>query len=351
MAEIIPATNVSVPQPIPLRKSRRRTLSSSASTRPTFASQYETDSALLGEGAYGSVFKCTHRITELDYAVKIIKKLGQSARKVNREIEVYHQCREAENILHLVELFEDENNFYLVFELIRGGSLEGRIADGPDDGRMEEQQVKSLMYSMASALDFLHKKGIAHRDVKPANILLPYPESIEGAKLCDFDLASRSKTDYRGDLCMSSPVGSAEFMAPEVVAAFTACDDERVRYDKSCDIWSLGVMAYSLLSGKPPFEGSCGKNCGWDDGASCDDCMELLFHAIQEGKLTFPEDRWQTISPDAKQIISTCLAKDPSRRPSPTQMLANPWFRDALGKKTKSTTTTDGLPNDVVVIA
>jgi hypothetical protein len=80
------ATNVSVPQPIPQRKSRRRTLSSSASTRPTFASQYETDSALLGEGAYGSVFKCTHRITELDYAVKIIKKLGQSARKVSTSL-------------------------------------------------------------------------------------------------------------------------------------------------------------------------------------------------------------------------------------------------------------------------
>lgn len=111
----------------PTRKSRRRTLSSSASTKPTFSSQYEIDGAVLGEGAYGSVYKCTHRITEIEYAVKIIyKKLGQAGRKegkekVCREIEVYYQCQSSNNILHLVELFEDEDKFYLIFELIRGG--------------------------------------------------------------------------------------------------------------------------------------------------------------------------------------------------------------------------------------
>jgi MAP kinase interacting serine/threonine kinase len=111
----------------PTRKSRRRTLSSSASTKPTFSSQYEIDGAVLGEGAYGSVYKCTHRITEIEYAVKIIyKKLGQAGRKegkekVCREIEVYYQCQSSHNILHLVELFEDEDKFYLIFELIRGG--------------------------------------------------------------------------------------------------------------------------------------------------------------------------------------------------------------------------------------
>jgi MAP kinase interacting serine/threonine kinase len=157
---------------------------------------------VLGEGAYGSVYKCTHIITEIEYAVKIIyKSQGQVAKKVVREIEVYYQCQNAENILQLVELFEDENQFYLVFELIRGGSLEARIESMGDSGRLPETSVKSLVKSVAKALQFLHAKGIAHRDIKPANILLPNANSLEGAKLCDFDLASRSKTpEYRGGI-------------------------------------------------------------------------------------------------------------------------------------------------------
>lgn len=315
------------------RRTRRRTLSSSASTKSTFSSQYEINGAVLGEGAYGSVYKCTHIITEIEYAVKIIyKKQGQQARskdkaKVVREIEVYYQCQNAENILHLVELFEDEDQFYLVFELIRGGSLQARIEQIGDFGRLPERSVKSLVSSIASALEFLHSKGIAHRDIKPANILLPNPKSLEGAKLCDFDLASRSRTaEFRGDLCMTSPVGSAEFMAPEVVRAFTANYDQRVRYDQQCDIWSLGVIAYSLLSGKAPFEGCCGKDCEWEEGGSCDDCMDLLFSNIQKGQLRFPENRWNHISPDAKDLISRCLANDPRNRPSPDQILNHKWI-------------------------
>lgn len=341
----------------PTRKSRRRTLSSSASTKPTFSSQYEIDGAVLGEGAYGSVYKCTHRIMEVEYAVKIIyKKLGQAGKrgkeKVCREIEVYYQCQSSDNILHLVELFEDDEKFYLIFELIRGGSLEARIAEVGDKGRLQEKSVKSLVHSIASALQFLHAKGIAHRDIKPANILLPNPNTLEGAKLCDFDLASRSRSaEFRGDLCMSSPVGSAEFMAPEVVAAFTAHDDQRVKYDQSCDVWSLGVIAYSLLSGKPPFEGYCGKNCGWDAGASCDDCMDSLFHAIQKCSLRFPEHKWKQISPEAINLITRCLAKDPARRPSPDEILSHSWFADPSfselsDRKSGSINT---LPNEVVI--
>jgi len=335
----------------PSRKSRRRTLSSSASTRPTFGSQYEIAGAPLGEGAYGSVYKCTHRFTEIDYAVKIIfKKHGPDpGKKVCREIEVYYQCQSNENILHLHELFEDEHKFYLIFELIRGGSLEARIGELGEVGRLNEKSVKSLVFSIASALQFLHSKGIAHRDIKPANILLPQPDSLDGAKLCDFDLASRSaRSEYRGDICMSSPVGSAEFMAPEVVAAFTACDDERVKYDQSCDIWSLGVITYSLLCGKAPFEGSCGKECGWNAGASCDDCMDSLFYAIQKAQLKFPQDKWNNITPEAINLISHCLSKDPARRPTPDEILDHAWFADYPVFST-SFRSIDELPNEVVI--
>jgi MAP kinase interacting serine/threonine kinase len=342
------------------RRARRRTLSSSASTKSTFSSQYEINGKVLGEGAYGSVYKCNHIKTDIEYAVKIISKQGQVAKKVVREIEVYYQCQDAENILHLVELFEDENRFYLVFELIRGGSLEARIAEIGDAGRLPERSVKSLVKSIASALQFLHSKGIAHRDIKPANILLPNSKSLEGAKLCDFDLASRSRRDprhpeVRGDLCMTSPVGSAEFMAPEVVRAFTASYYERVRYDQQCDIWSLGVIAYSLLSGKAPFEGCCGKDCDWEDGGACDDCMESLFRNIQKGHLRFPENRWNHISTEAINLISRCLANDPRNRPSPDQILNHKWFTaDNSTERVKSSKvrqSSSTMPYDEIMIS
>lgn len=353
------AQSTTVPSsPVDIRKqrrSRRRTLSSSASTKSTFSSQYEINGTVpLGEGAYGSVFECTHRITEIECAVKIIyKSQGQVAKKVVREIEVYYQCQESTNILHLVELFEDEEKFYLVFELIRGGSLEARIAQISDDGRLSERSVQSLVKSIALALQFLHAKGIAHRDIKPANILLPNSNSLEGAKLCDFDLASRSRsTEFRGDLCMSSPVGSAEFMAPEVVRAFTASHHERVLYDQRCDVWSLGVITYSLLTGKAPFEGCCGKDCGWDEGDSCDECMDLLFLSIQKGQLRFPENEWKNISPEAINLISRCLANDPINRPSPDQILKHKWFSDDHDhlNSSKVRTSSSTLPFDEILI-
>jgi serine/threonine protein kinase len=86
------------------------------------------------------------------------------------------------------------------------------------------------------------------------------------------------------------------------------------------------LFRYSLLSGKAPFEGCCGNDCEWAEGGSCDDCMDLLFSNIQKGQLRFPENRWKRISNDAINLISRCLANDPSKRPSPEQILKHQWF-------------------------
>jgi serine/threonine protein kinase len=254
----------------------------------------------------------------------------------------------------MVEFFETDMKFYLVFELIHGGSLEARIEEV---GRqIAEAQVKSLVHSIASALDFLHGRGIAHRDIKPANILLPDPLSLDGAKLCDFDLASRAKTanEVRGDITMTSPVGSAEFMAPEVVRAFCAMDDERVKYDQKCDMWSLGVITYSLLAGRPPFEGKCDSKCGWDDGEPCDECQDSLFAAIQQGQLEFPEAIFRQCSPEVINLISRCLSKDASMRPTPAEVLRHPWFAEADLRRLsqiKPNVPTAALQNEVITRA
>jgi len=334
---------------------RRRTLSSSLCSS-NFEDQYTLDeSGVLGEGAYGMVYKCQHRITEIDYAVKIIdKRLGARRQKVFREVEVYHQCRQSPNVLHMVEFFETDNKFYLVFELIRGGSLEARIEE--IGKQIQEAQVKSLVHSIATALDFLHGRGIAHRDIKPANILLPDPHSLDGAKLCDFDLASRAKTpnEVRGDITMTSPVGSAEFMAPEVVRAFCAMDDDRVFYDQKCDMWSLGVITYSLLAGRPPFEGRCDSKCGWDDGEPCDECQDSLFAAIEHGQLEFPEAITRKCSPEVINLISRCLSKNPANRPTPADILRHPWFKEddlRRFKQIKPNVPTAALQNEVITRA
>lgn len=126
-------------------------------------------------------------------------------------------------------------------------------------------------------------------------------------------------------------VGSAEFMAPEVVEAFIG-ETECVAYDKRCDLWSLGVITYILLCGYPPFYGKCGRDCGWERGDNCVACQELLFQSIQEGEYDFPDPEWSHISSEAKHLISSLLVKNASERISAEEVLHHPWLRCASDK-------------------
>lgn len=119
-------------------------------------------------------------------------------------------------------------------------------------------------------------------------------------------------------------MGSAEYMAPEVVETFIG--DDCNYYDKRCDMWSLGVVTYILLCGYAPFSGNCGYNCGWERGESCKTCQELLFYSIQQGYYEFPEKDWRSISEDAKDLIRKLLVKDAHRRLSAAEVLKHPWI-------------------------
>ena len=125
-------------------------------------------------------------------------------------------------------------------------------------------------------------------------------------------------------------------MAPEVVNTFMVCDDildsddedeDLISYNKSCDMWSLGIIMYILLCGYAPFSGNCGYNCGWERGDNCQDCQEMLFQNICEGQVMFPEDHWQNISMLARTLICELLTKDSSKRLTAEQLLAHPWIR------------------------
>jgi len=313
-------------------KSRRRKKkkTNSSVVASTFQDLYQMTGEILGQGAYASVRTCRNIWTDQEFAVKIIDKVpGHSRARVFKEIDTFYHCRGHKNIIQLIEYFEEPDRFYLVFEKINGGQLLDHIQNRV---KFTEKEASYVIRDLASALQFLHKKGIAHRDLKPENVLCEYEDQLCPVKLCDFDLGSGIKfnsqlTSPISTPALLTPVGSAEFMAPEVVEAFMDDSERDLAYDKRCDLWSLGIIMYILLCGYPPFSGNCGIKCGWNQGEPCNACQELLFHSIQDGTFYFPDAEWRDISGEAKDLISKLLVKDARQRLSAEMVLAHPWVK------------------------
>merc|ERR1712121_614777 len=272
-----------------MKERRRKKKKKSAMVGNTFSDLYKLTGESLGEGSYGKVETCVNVFTGLQYAVKIIEKVPGlfNRSKILKEIEIYHLCR---------------------------------------------GEASRIVKDLAGALKHLHKQGIAHRDLKPDNVLCMNSNALGPVKLCDFDLCSAPVSiDTTVTPTLLSPVGSLEYMAPEVVDTFLIDDfdeddDESICYNKKCDLWSLGVIMYILLCGYAPFAGNCGLDCGWDRGESCTDCQEKLFSSIREGRLIFPDQHWAAISPQAKDLIQRLLVKDSRARLDANQVLEHPWI-------------------------
>ncbi len=124
-------------------------------------------------------------------------------------------------------------------------------------------------------------------------------------------------------------MGSVEFMAPEVVDAWRSLEGSSQMYDKRCDLWSLGVILYIMLSGYPPFYGTCGHTCGWAKGEECEQCQSLLFERIQDGEFDFPDKDWQYISDGAKDLIQRLLVRDASLRLTAAEVLEHRWVKNS----------------------
>jgi aurora kinase len=204
--------------------------------------------ASLGKGKFGRVYLARHLATNYVCALKIISKAQCSneaeEKLIRRELEV-HQNLTHKNILKLLGWFHDEMSIYLVLEYAPGGSLFSRLNKQPK-GRFDERIAAGYIAQMAEALRYMHAMNIMHRDIKPENILLGLHHEI---KLADFGYSVHTESGFRSTVC-----GTLDYLSPEVALMLMKPGKSRKLYTKAIDQWSLGVLTYELLVGKPPFE-------------------------------------------------------------------------------------------------
>ncbi|CAG0915247.1 unnamed protein product [Notodromas monacha] len=230
------------------------------------------------------------------YAVKIIDKRALKGKEdsLENEIQVLRRLRHP-NIVQLVETFEDKNKVYLVMELVTGGELFDRIVE---KGSYTEKDAADLMRQVLEAVHYMHEQGVVHRDLKPENLL--YFSSDEESKIMisDFGL---SKMEDSG--IMATACGTPGYVAPEVLA--------QKPYGKAVDVWSIGVIAYILLCGYPPFYDENDAN---------------LFAQILKGEFEFDSPYWDDISDSAKDFIRMLMCVDVEKRYTCKDALSHPWI-------------------------
>jgi calcium-dependent protein kinase len=202
------------------------------------------------------------------------------------------------NLIKYYEAYEDEKYIHIVMELCTGGDLLEKIMNL---GSIDEQRVCVIMKKLFLAVNHLHGMGICHRDLKPENCLFVEKDSVSEIKIIDFGLSIK-----RVDVTtMASFVGTPYYVAPEIIAG---------RYGMECDVWSLGVVMFVLLSGVQPFDGLG------------------LYHVLKKistGDYTFDPVLWQPVSSTAKDLVSRMLTVSPAKRITLLEALSHPWFQVA----------------------
>ncbi|XP_010807039.1 ribosomal protein S6 kinase alpha-2 isoform X4 [Bos taurus] len=252
----------------------------------------------IGVGSYSVCKRCVHKATDTEYAVKIIDK---SKRDPSEEIEILLRYGQHPNIITLKDVYDDGKFVYLVTELMRGGELLDRILR---QRYFSEREASAVLCTITKTMDYLHSQGVVHRDLKPSNILYVdesgNPESI---RICDFGFAKQLRAENG---LLMTPCYTANFVAPEVL--------KRQGYDAACDIWSLGILLYTMLAGFTPFANGP------------DDTPEDILARIGSGKYALSGGNWDSISDAAKDVVSKMLHVDPHQRLTAVQVLKHPWI-------------------------
>jgi calcium-dependent protein kinase len=258
----------------------------------------------LGQGAFGVVSLGVHRLSQMERAVKTIELRNSYVTELTlKEVDILRDM-DHPNILRFFNAYHEENHVHIISELCRGGMLFDRVVDA---GYFCERNAAIVMQQAFSAVFYLHCRNIVHRDLKAENFLFLSDAPIESntLKLIDFGLA----THLEPGAVLEAKVGSAEYMAPQVWKG---------KYDKQCDLWSLGVIAFVLLSGRFPFGG---------------DSRKMLRESVLSGRWNFRGKCWELVSEEAKDLIRSLLAVSPKSRISAEEALVHEW----VCLKTRST--------------
>jgi len=250
----------------------------------------------IGKGGFSVVYKAKEISTGKHFAIKRIQKdeEGVDIELLKREIYIMKKV-DHPNILKLYEVYEDDDYFFLVLELVEGLELFDKIVDR---GNYSESDAANIVKQILEAVRYLHKEGIVHRDLKPENLLSAGEGENEVVKVADFGFAKNF-----GEEKLVTSCGSPGYVAPEVLT-----DDT---YTNAVDMWSVGVIIYILLSGYPPFY---------------DESPPKIFKKITEAKYDFDDPVWEDISDLAKDLIKKLLIKDPNERLSAKKCLKHPWI-------------------------
>jgi serine/threonine protein kinase len=295
--------------------------------------RYHVDPRVLGIGQNGSVRMGIDRVTGQRRAVKTIRKRDHPSRPgvIDREIALLRDVDHG-GIVRLVDVFEDDEYVHIVTDLCTGGELfdkivtrttRGRDNDdgggggGDDDGPcFAEAEAARIIHQILDAVSYLHERDIVHRDIKPENVLFETDEEDSPVKIIDLGLSRRHILDVEGP--MSSFVGTPYYIAPEVL---------NKKYDKSCDVWSVGIITYTLLCGYPPFNGS-------DN--------DRILDAVRLGRYMFPSADWSRKSRESRNFIRRMLQKDPRKRMTAREAMEHPWILKhvGVGREVEVTTTT-----------
>ncbi|CAM9722100.1 unnamed protein product, partial [Ectocarpus fasciculatus] len=269
---------------------------------------------MLGEGSYGQVFHAT-RISSGDtatatsaapryIAVKRIKKEGLGDEEIKTVINEANIMRELNhaNVVSIYGFYEDGPKYYdMALELMEGGELLDRIVKKT---YYNEAEARDVCVPLLAAVEYIHSQGIVHRDLKPENLLLASASDDTSIRLADFGFASSIRD---GDLI--NGCGTPLYVAPEML--------KNIPYGTSVDMWSVGVIIYVLLAGRPPFN-SRGAQNRLDE--------KILFRLIKTGNYNFEDDFWQEVSDDAKDLITKLLTVDPATRMTASEACKHRWL-------------------------
>uniref|UniRef100_A0A8P4G541 calcium/calmodulin-dependent protein kinase n=1 Tax=Dicentrarchus labrax TaxID=13489 RepID=A0A8P4G541_DICLA len=253
----------------------------------------------LGKGAFSVVRRCIKISSGQEYAAKIINTKKLSARdhqKLEREARICRLLKHP-NIVRLHDSISEEGFHYLVFDLVTGGEL---FEDIVAREYYSEADASHCIQQILESVHHCHVNGIVHRDLKPENLLLASKLKGAAVKLADFGLAIEVQGDQQAWFGFA---GTPGYLSPEVL--------RKDPYGKPVDMWACGVILYILLVGYPPF---------WDED------QHRLYQQIKAGAYDFPSPEWDTVTPEAKDLINKMLTINPSKRITAAEALKHPWI-------------------------